>query len=816
MKKLLALVLALVMTLGLATVAANASFPDAADVDLNEAVDVLSAVGVFQGDEKGNFQPKANLDRAAAAKLIAYLDLGEKAAEALPAVQVFSDVPANNWASKFVAYCYNAGYIAGAGDGKFLPSNALTGYAFGKMILCVLGYDAAIEGFTGATWSINVAKLMDKIDLAKGVDGVASAILTREQAAQYCLNALKANMVEYEDKGTTVSINGATIATGAKAAKDALAATGTTKYQSIDTATDGGKEIIQLGEKLYDGKLKYNSATSKDDFGRDINEWQYKDEKVADHTTEPVVTYTNQPSVDTLVKALKGYKLNGDKIVDKSTVVDTGKGTTIGALTTADGDKIIDDIRALTANGVLVEIYADDDKEIENVIAVAYNFAKVTDVTTNSKGVTTYEIGNLKARVYADKDAGDDEVEFVGAAPAKNDYVTYFAGASKAYVYPTTSFTGKMTKYTDTSMIIDGTSYDKANDAIDKGVLTAASAFNGTDEAKFYVDQFGYVVAVDGTEDTQYAAVDSAVWVTGTGVEGKDYLEARLVFTDGTTKVVTVKKVDGTTTTSAADVKKGDIYKYSISSGKYNLTSLGADGVSGSEKFEKGTPAIGANNNTIYVVKTKDGSDDVWTAYTGYKNMPTTRDAVKYFKAQDGGKVEFVYVDATLTDVGDSTSDVAMFFTTSYTTDRSDPDNELYVYEGFVNGEKKDIVSESKLTFTAGTLYKATMNDKGYVTKLDASTESKFYAVTADGTTAAKDGILTIVNADVNAKLKTTTLSYDGSEKVYFVNVEEKTIETGSIESVKDDAQIFVKTVENDDSAKGYAIKTAYVLVVED
>ena len=50
MKKLLALVLALVMSMSLVTIS-NAAYSDKADIDLKEAVDVLSAVGVFEGSD---------------------------------------------------------------------------------------------------------------------------------------------------------------------------------------------------------------------------------------------------------------------------------------------------------------------------------------------------------------------------------------------------------------------------------------------------------------------------------------------------------------------------------------------------------------------------------------------------------------------------------------------------------------------------------------------------------------------------------------------------------------------------------------------
>ena len=96
MKKLLALVLALVMSMSLVTIS-NAAFKDADKIDYKEAVDVMNAVGVFVGDEKGNFNAKDNLTREQAAKIIAYLELGEKAADALVGSATFTDVAATRW-----------------------------------------------------------------------------------------------------------------------------------------------------------------------------------------------------------------------------------------------------------------------------------------------------------------------------------------------------------------------------------------------------------------------------------------------------------------------------------------------------------------------------------------------------------------------------------------------------------------------------------------------------------------------------------------------------------------------------------------------
>ena len=159
MKKLLALVLALVMSMSLVTIS-NAAFKDADKIDYKEAVDVMNAVGVFIGDEKGNFNAKENLTREQAAKIIAYLELGSKAADALVGGATFTDVASTRWSAGYVDYCATTGVVAGIGNGQFNPTGSLTALQFGKMLLVCLGYDADSEGLTGADWQINTSKLM--------------------------------------------------------------------------------------------------------------------------------------------------------------------------------------------------------------------------------------------------------------------------------------------------------------------------------------------------------------------------------------------------------------------------------------------------------------------------------------------------------------------------------------------------------------------------------------------------------------------------------------------------------------------------------
>ena len=84
LKRVLSLGLASVMLMGMMVVgagAASSDFTDASEIKNVEAVDVMVALGVLQGGDKGDFQPNSILTREQAAKIICYMLLGEEAAE---------------------------------------------------------------------------------------------------------------------------------------------------------------------------------------------------------------------------------------------------------------------------------------------------------------------------------------------------------------------------------------------------------------------------------------------------------------------------------------------------------------------------------------------------------------------------------------------------------------------------------------------------------------------------------------------------------------------------------------------------------------
>ena len=146
LKRTLSLVMAMALIVGMMVVSASAvssDFNDSAEITNTEAVDVMTAIGVFEGTDKGAFNPTGILTREQAAKIVAVMLLGEEDANKLSTNSTtFKDVAANRWSAGYIGYCVQQGILAGTGNGNFDPEGELTGLAFAKMMLVALGYDA--------------------------------------------------------------------------------------------------------------------------------------------------------------------------------------------------------------------------------------------------------------------------------------------------------------------------------------------------------------------------------------------------------------------------------------------------------------------------------------------------------------------------------------------------------------------------------------------------------------------------------------------------------------------------------------------------
>ncbi|PEB52160.1 S-layer protein [Bacillus pseudomycoides] len=81
----------------------------------------LTELGIFQGDEHGNFRPKDTLTRAEMAQVIT------KAFELdVKAPHNFNDVPDNSWAKDAISAVQSNNIASGVGEGKFAPNMKVT------------------------------------------------------------------------------------------------------------------------------------------------------------------------------------------------------------------------------------------------------------------------------------------------------------------------------------------------------------------------------------------------------------------------------------------------------------------------------------------------------------------------------------------------------------------------------------------------------------------------------------------------------------------------------------------------------------------
>ena len=517
MKKLLAMVLALVMTLSLA-VSANAAFKDADKVsaDYSEAVAVLNGMGVFKGYEDGSFQPQGNITRAEVATIIYRIytqDLAKNDKSGLYAsYNKFSDMAGAGWAAGYIGYCANAEFVKGYPDGTFKPSGNVTGYEVLTMILRAIGYDKNNE-FTGADWAVNVAKYAEQAGVLENVKGVSlSAPATRELVAELLFRAIaKAPMVTYTAAFgyQTVSFNG-----------------------KADGKTFKDNET--LGHKNFD--LDPNPVNGT--YGRPATKWTYNcGDKSTTVYDKPVATYTEEFKPCDLCKDLS------EKKEAKVTVayVD-GVDTSAAAKAYVDTFKATNTKTALGAQGQLVEVYENEKGEDYTVIVINTYLAKVTKVIEEVKDKNDHVKveASVNVDVYGLKDNNASKADnFETDGFKKGDFVlvTYDKGdiasmeAAKGEVAKLTGLKGNKLSYKVTNDVQDilAIAYDDVKVAVKATMNPLSAQITSNNEARikmgdtytFYYDSYGNVIGVgDYAYDADYVVIDR-MWNThndGNGV----------------------------------------------------------------------------------------------------------------------------------------------------------------------------------------------------------------------------------------------------------------------------------------------------------
>lgn len=100
-----------------------------------EEILMLTNAGVFKGDEKGNFRPKAPVNRAEMAQILTnafHLSAKQK--------HTFNDVPSGYWGENAISAVQSTGIASGTGEGKFEPSKTVTREQYAQFLYNTLKY----------------------------------------------------------------------------------------------------------------------------------------------------------------------------------------------------------------------------------------------------------------------------------------------------------------------------------------------------------------------------------------------------------------------------------------------------------------------------------------------------------------------------------------------------------------------------------------------------------------------------------------------------------------------------------------------------
>ena len=825
LKRTLSLALASVMLVGMMSVGASAvnasDFTDADEIVNKDAVSTMTALGIINGKEDGSyFDPTGNVTRAEMAKMLCVaINGGVDPVLGVKDTPTFTDIK-GTWAESYIEYCAANGIIAGRGNNKFDPTGTVSATEAAKMLLGVLGYNAEKSGLVGNDWAINTNVLANQNGLYKNLANLnANTLLTRDNAAQMIYNALDANMVELNAAGnyttSQYSYTGTeSVVTGTErvwvvkikdsSVNDAVKALDGSVYNSrqdaIDTlkdanggtALDTGKYTLEqktqnvygentvtkyadetMGHKylslITDGDavltdvekdskgtytLYMNGITTKGQYTKVEGDYSnligqkvevlYKDRE----NVYGVYASTDSSLIVESTAGKVGTLSNNEVKIDGTTYkVDSNVTTT--ALYTG---KLIDGLNVGGNKAAAVKAYDNDDNgKIDTVVYVPFTAAKVTYV--GEKSFNTDVNTNVK---FEDVNAYDDM--------AKNDYVIKSDAANTVddtdtYVLAET-VKGKIEATKSDSVRIDGTWYNYVTTTPDKDL-----ALDSTVKAAVLN---GYIVKSEVVTSSHELQDYAVVVKTDSDINGP---QAKLLFADGTTKVVTTdKKYTDTMGLVTYEVKKGE---YVLTEAKTNSGDADKAGfdliVTGKYVNSSGKGKIGGEriaDDAVIFVKDSAGkfSTMAGSDFAKYSTTSVVDKNITAYANKDNStgynSIVLAYVELNAK-VNSITSNYG--YVTSAVSTTKNKDGETVSSFTFWDGatEHKDIMTDEKVSLSKGDIFTYEENKNGSytVTEVDNLLRTAIIAYNEkNGDIRFTDASLSDKGSNVNAEITKDTV----------------------------------------------------------
>ena len=630
------------------------------------------ALNIVSGYPDGSYKPEGNITRAEFCKMICVaLNGGKEPNLGTSTTPIFSDVRTSasaSWAEKYIEACYVQGIVSGVGDGKFNPNGNVTGTEAAKMLLIALGYKSENEGFTGASWAVNVNVKATAKGLYEGIETMdATKALTRDNAAQMVWNALNAYEVEY--KTTLVTDNGQLTSQITCEDKLVQGVYGFVKITLLEDKYEAVTEKgILTGVDFNDNDDTYTTTISGIDgtfdaskdyselMGQQVKVMYTTDNKTKDITLLGIYPTDKNKTVTALGDDMDYSATNKVEINDKDYKIASN------LRIVAQNGEDVEDVAGSIIDGTALDVVSyfsytlvdnNNDKTYEYAVVTPFAVAQIDYLTASKLTLSTVGGTSLSPVAF---DLKDDDVTLYKDA-AEDDYVVVVPAA-----YTVDSYT-LVTKADIVSGKVAATKTDSANKVTDvkvDGTWYSLADKNAPGDTIKLNDSYdfavvnGFVFNAEKTKGT--VSAENVVYVEKCGaLTGgiADGVQAKVWFSDGTTKTVTVTGYTAGPNDSGLNV--GDSYDIvkAVSAGATDEVSNSA----AADLIAAGTLFTYSEKNgeyTLEPVYDKTGSNDNMGSYDKFLSASSTSikdgkvaankarfadDAVIFVNDKDGVKI---------------------------------------------------------------------------------------------------------------------------------------------------------------------------------
>lgn len=210
LKRLLSGVIVIIFVL--TSIAYASSFTDVTDTKFEKEIEVISSLGIMQGNEENNFAVNDAVTRAEFSAIISRFLGVEQLYE--NGGSIFKDVPDDYWASAYIKRASVLGLMRGLGEGTFAPDSPIMYEHAVKVIVSLLGYDLYARSKGG--FPLGYLIVAGEKNITKGMELSSNEQISRGVLAYLLYNALDVEMMVQTTYGTDASysiIKGKTILT---------------------------------------------------------------------------------------------------------------------------------------------------------------------------------------------------------------------------------------------------------------------------------------------------------------------------------------------------------------------------------------------------------------------------------------------------------------------------------------------------------------------------------------------------------------------------------------------------------------------------